>query len=108
MKKTIKQKTKKELEKITGFTWRTSEEVYRKASKNKAFTQAYKEETARIRLAKQIRELRGHKKMTQKAVADKAHMPQSVLARIESGTHSVSVDTLNRVATALGKEIQLV
>jgi len=31
-----------------------------------------------------------------------------VIARMESGEHSVSLDTLNKIATALGKEVQLV
>lgn len=108
MKKSVAQKLKKEVENATGLKWHTSEEVYKNVSKNKAFQQAYKEEMARIKLSKQIRELRSARKMTQKAVAEKAHMPQSVLARIESGEHGISVDTLNRVATALGKKIQLV
>ena len=32
----------------------------------------------------------------------------SVIARLESGTHSVSVDTLSKVAHALGKQVELV
>lgn len=48
------------------------------------------------------------RKMTQTAVAKKASMPQSVIARIESGERGMSVETLHRVATALGKSIQLV
>ena len=69
---------------------------------------AYAEEKARLDLAYAIRTSREAKKMTQKAVAHKANMPQSVIARLESGTHSVSVDTLNKVAHALGKQIELV
>lgn len=46
--------------------------------------------------------------MTQAAVARKVDMPQSVIARLESGTHSVSVDTLSKVALALGKKVELV
>ena len=47
------------------------------------------------------------KKMTQAAVAKKAAMPQSVIARLESGDHSVSVETLRRVAHALGKRVEI-
>ena len=46
--------------------------------------------------------------MTQAAVAREADMPQSVIARLESGTHSVSVATLSKVANALGKQVELV
>lgn len=75
-------------------------------AKSPAFRKAYDEEMARIRLVRQMRELRISKKMTQKALAQKADMPQSVIARIESGTHSFSLDTLQRIAKAFNKEIQ--
>ena len=88
--------------------WRSFEEVLTDLSKNKAFREAYTEESARRRLAKQIRELRIAHHLTQKAVAKRADMPQSVIARIEGGDRGISVDTLGRVAHTLGKEVQLV
>ena len=81
------------------------EEVFSKASRNAEFKRGYAQEHARIELARKIRETRIGKKMTQRAVAQKAAMPQSVIARLESGEHGVSVDTLNRVALALGKKV---
>ena len=45
--------------------------------------------------------------MTQKVVAQKAHMTQPAIARIERGDQSVSVDILGRVACVLGKELTL-
>jgi|GEM_PF-1447047 len=84
----------------------TAEQVFR--NKTKEFKRGYDEESARIALAKRIREEREKKKLTQVAVAQKAAMPQSVIARLESGEHAVSVETLTRVATALGKRVQLV
>ena len=94
--------TKKDLK------WVSLEQMLKKASKNKLFDKAYREETQRLRLAKQIRELRTSKRLTQKAVAKRADMPQSVIARIESGDRGISVDTLGRIAHTLGKEVQLV
>ena len=88
--------------------WYTLEQVFGKHSKNKEFRRGYRDESMRIKLAVRIRETRIAKKMTQEAVAQKASMPQSVIARLESGEHSVSLDTLNRVAHALGKEVELV
>ena len=102
MKKILDPVTKKELR------WYTAEYVFRKARKSKEFQRAYAEEKARLALAFNIKQSRMMKKMTQAAVAHKAKMPQSVIARLESGTHSVSVDTLNKVAHALGKQIELV
>lgn len=102
MKKIIDPITKKELK------WYTFEETFSKVLKNKKTKKAYDEELSRRRLAYQVRKVREAKKMTQAAVAQKTDMPQSVIARLESGTHSVSVDTLSKVALALGKHIELV
>src|SRR3989338_11256556 len=87
--------------------WYTPKEVFGKYAKNKEFQRGYREESARIKLAAKIREIRIQKKMTQEAVAKKAEMPQSVIARLESGEHGVSLDTLNRIAYALCKEVEL-
>ena len=83
-------------------------DVFGKAAKTNAFKEGYREETQRIKLARKIREIRVEKKLTQEAVAQRANMPQSVIARLESGEHSISLDTLNKVATALGKHVELV
>jgi DNA-binding XRE family transcriptional regulator len=91
-----------------GIKAHTLDQVFRKQSKSKVFQKTYREELARLRLAQRIRELRLKKNMTQKAVAEKAQMPQSVIARIESGEHSISVDTLGKIASVFNKEVQLV
>ncbi len=91
-----------------GQQWRSFEHVLERASKVKGFKEAYDEELRRLRIAKQIRELRTARKLTQKNMAERTGMPQSVIARLESGEHSISLDTLNRVAYALGKEVELV
>ncbi len=84
------------------------DDVFGKVSKKADFKRVYSEELARLRLAGQIRELRHGKHLTQKIVAEKTGMPQSVIARVESGEQSISVDTLGRIAYALGKEVHLV
>ena len=107
MKKTNKN-TGSRNKKKEQLVWHTFEQVFGKYRKNKEFQRGYNEEMIRIRLANQIKKIRNTKKLTQKAVAQRARMPQSVIARMESGEHSVSLDTLNKIATALGKEVQLV
>lgn len=98
MKKTSKQKE------IKMYSFK---EVFGKNFKSKKFQKAYNEEMARLKLAQQIRGIRKKEKLTQKAVADITNMPQSVIARIESGTHGYSLGTLYRIAYAFKKEIQL-
>ncbi|MEK7137904.1 MAG: helix-turn-helix domain-containing protein [Patescibacteria group bacterium] len=89
-------------------SWYSLKEVLGGAIKTKEFKVAYAEELARIELARQIREVRGSRQLTQSVVAKRAGMPQSVIARIESGEHSFSLDTLSRIAGALGKKVELV
>ena len=85
----------------------TSEEVFAESMKIEEFKIGYKEEVARLHLVQQIREARIAKKYTQKRLAEKTNMSQSVIARIESGRQGMSFATISRIATILGKEIQL-
>ncbi len=94
--------------KINNIKTYTFNEVFKKGLKSKKFQESYNEESARLNIASQIKEIRQKQKLTQKNVADKAKMPQSVIARIESGNHKYSLGTLQRVAYAFKKEIKLV
>lgn len=95
--------------KETKLKWRSLEQVIRTSSSKEAtFKQTYDEELARLRLAQEIRKFRSAKRLTQKTMADRAGMPQSVIARIESGTRGMSLDTLGKIAIVLGKKIELV
>ncbi len=103
IKKHLKELRKK------GLTFHTHEEVFGKLStKSKAYQRAFKEEMTRLRLVSQIREFRLAKKLTQKSLAKRANMPQSVVARLESGEHSFSLGTLQRIAYVFDKEVHLV
>ncbi len=98
----------KELRKKKGLIFYDAEDVLKKQMRSKVFRKAYEEEMTRLNLVQQVRGLRLAKKLTQKAVAKRAHMPQSVVARLESGEHSFSLDTLQRIASVFDKEVQLV
>lgn len=93
---------------VTELKWYTFEEVLAEASKRKGFQEEYRKAQERLALAQQIRTTRMAKKLTQAVVAKKASMPQSAIARLESGDHGVSLDTLSRVAHVLGKKVELV
>ena len=43
---------------------------------------------------------------SQRELAELAHVPQSTIARIEKGANT-SVDTLSKIAFALGKELKI-
>lgn len=87
---------------------KTLGQILGKELKSSKFKEAYDEEIFRLKIAAEIRNLRTKKKLTQETFAQRTRMPQSVVARIESGKHSVSLVTLNRVARALGKTVRLV
>ncbi|MES3032042.1 MAG: helix-turn-helix transcriptional regulator [Patescibacteria group bacterium] len=93
---------------IKGLKFVTFEEVLKKQMKLKGFKEGYEKEVARLNMIYQIKQARLAKKMTQKSLAKKADMPQSVIARLESGRQGLSFNTISKIATALDKKIQLV
>jgi len=93
--------TTKEQIKIHSFN-----DIFGKDFKSSKFKKIYTHELVRLRLAYQIKSMRTAEKLTQKDVAQKAKMPQSVVARIESGKHNASLDTLERIAHVFNKEVQ--
>jgi len=99
---------KKIIKKDNKLTFHTFDKVFAKNIKSQSFQKEYNEELVRLRLANQIKKIRIENNLTQKAVAGKAQMPQSVIARIESGTHSFSLGTLNRIAEVFDKKVELI
>ena len=87
---------------------KTFEEVFKKSFQSAEFQSSYNEEITRLKLAHQIRAIRQKQRLTQKTLAEKAKMSQSVIARIESGENGISLDTLNRIASVFGKRVELV
>lgn len=92
---------------ISGLKFHTFDEVFGKVLKSKKNREVFDAEVARLRLIRQIRELRLSKKWTQRNFAAKVGMPQSVIARLETGKHNFSMSTLYQIAGALGKKIVL-
>lgn len=62
----------------------------------------------RKRIGERIAEIRAIKRMTQQEVADIAELKRSNISRIESGMYNVTLDTLAKIASALGKRIDFV
>ena len=90
---------------IGGQEFISFDEFLKKKMRNKKFRSGFAEETARLKLAYEMKLLRRKKRMTQKQVAAKVAMPQSVIARIESGGHSVSIDTLQKIANVFNRRV---
>ena len=58
-------------------------------------------------LKREIIRLRMAQGLSQKELAEKVGTKQSAISRIESGDHNPSLEFLNKVAHALGKELQI-
>jgi transcriptional regulator with XRE-family HTH domain len=60
----------------------------------------------RAALAARLRSLRLRRKLTQASLAERAGMDRSYLSGIERGRHNVPLDTLCRLAWALGLDVR--
>jgi predicted transcriptional regulator len=81
--------------------------VFTKYHKSRKYRAHYREAADMLDIAIQISEARKQKKMTQSQLARKVGMPQSQIARIESGNSNVTVGTLAKIGDALNKKLQL-
>lgn len=81
--------------------------IFQKYQKDKEYQRYYKEASDMLDIAIAIAEARKKKKITQVQLAKKTGMPQSEIARLESGHHNVTLETLNQVAHALGLKVRV-
>ena len=54
----------------------------------------------------QIRRLRVQTKLTQEQLAKKMHVKREFISRIESGNQNITLETLIKIASAVGKEFK--
>lgn len=64
-------------------------------------------ENERRRIGERIKELRNEKKWTKERLANEAGLHDTHITRIENGDYDVRIDTLARIADALGYEINI-
>jgi predicted transcriptional regulator len=64
-------------------------------------------ERARMEVAVALMEMREQAGLTQRELAEKSGKLQSTIARIERGTTSASIDTLEKIASVLGKILKI-
>ena len=96
------------MKEITKDSFIPFDEILAEQLKNKKFKKAFLEERSRLELVYELKMLRKEKRMTQAQVAKKANMPQSVVARIESGSRGLSIATLSKIARVFDRDIGLV
>lgn len=79
----------------------------KKRLRDPQFRVAYETEQLRSDVAQIFKKKRLEEGITQTELAKKAHTDQKAISRIESGTTSVGVDLLQKVANALGTKISI-
>jgi transcriptional regulator with XRE-family HTH domain len=75
--------------------------------KDPAFRQAWEESELNYQIARALIKLRLDLNLTQQELARKAGVPQSVIARLESGKHSPSLRSLEKISNKLGLQVKL-
>lgn len=88
-------------------TTKVSNYISRRRAKDKAFNEAFIAESERLEIALALRTLRENEGLTQRQLAEKVDKPQSTIARIENGNMNVTFKTMNDIAKAFNKVIEV-
>jgi DNA-binding XRE family transcriptional regulator len=75
--------------------------------KNEAVKNELKMNEAEYKIIEEIIMARKEKKLTQRDLAELIGTKQSNISRLESGNYNPSLDLLNRIALAVGKELEV-
>jgi DNA-binding XRE family transcriptional regulator len=86
------------------------DDIKRWEKKDPSFRKAVNEYKEKAMLGMMLREIREKEHITQTEMAAKAHVPQSVIARIETGSSKTlpRLDLFNRIVHAAGYETHII
>ncbi len=82
-------------------------EYLKKELKNPIFRKYYNEYGKQLEIAYQISQLRKKEGISQKELAKKVGTTQSNIARMEAGQQNFTTDTLQRIASALKRNLKV-
>ena len=95
------------MEELLMDTTKVNNHIYRRRAKNKKNDQDIMGESDRLKIAMALKTLRENEGLTQRELAEKVDKPQSTIARIENGNMNVTFKTMNDIAKALNKVIDV-
>lgn len=75
--------------------------------KDSEFRRLYEEADIELRIALEVTKAREAKKMSQRELADALKTKQQTVSRIERGAQNVTIETLDKIARALGRDLQV-
>ena len=89
--------------------WRgtTLRQYLRGEMKDAEFRRLYAEADIELRVALEITKAREAKKMSQRDLAAALKTKQQTVSRIERGAQNVTIETLDRIARALGQGLEV-
>ncbi|MEK7639851.1 MAG: helix-turn-helix transcriptional regulator [Patescibacteria group bacterium] len=81
--------------------------VFAKYKKDKRYKEYYREASDMLDIAIKLSESRKKRGLTQAQLAKKAGMPQSQIARVESGNSNVTLSTVQKILSVLDKKLEI-
>jgi len=75
--------------------------------KDSEFRRLYQEADIELRVALEITRAREAKKMSQRELAEALKTKQQTVSRIERGAQNVTIETLDKIARALGRGLEV-
>ena len=85
---------------------KTLDNIFEKDRNNPEFLEVYLEEKAKLENAVAVLKARESAGLTQRDLAKKSGVPQSTIARIETGANT-SLSTMCKIAFALDKQVKI-
>lgn len=80
---------------------------FQKQMQNEEFRKDYNALEPQYEIVRQLINERNQLKLTQKQLAEKVGIKQSNISRLESGNYNPTMDFLQKIAQALGKELHV-
>lgn len=80
---------------------------FEKQMQDEKFRKEYNDLTPKYEIIEEIIRERNAQNLTQKQFANKVGIKQSNISRLESGNYNPSMDFLQKIAQALGKELHV-
>lgn len=100
-------KKKPDILKLNSVSLIDGDNLLRERMKDPVFKSAWNEEDLKFKIAKAVCLKRKAKRLSQTALAKRAHTTQKVISRIEHSEVAVGVDLLQRIASALDFKITI-
>ena len=82
-------------------------DLHEELRKDKKFELAYEVETAKLKMADKLAELRERTGFTQAGLAKKMRVSQQLISRIESGADNLTIETLIKFFDTFGVRLKI-